>query len=147
MAYNSLIWRVFYNLLWNTKTWITFLINDSLGIKNHFSESVKDKCLTNMSNYHFLSILRGKNCNIFNAKIFSFTYFQWYGDDLSCKGLMVVRALGYYLSSAVLVCLSIDRLVIIHFYYLLSVVLVCLSINRLVNNPLYYLLYAVLIGL
>lgn len=34
---------------------------------------------------------------------------QWYGDNLSCKMLMVVRALGYYLSSAILVNISIDR--------------------------------------
>ena len=34
---------------------------------------------------------------------------QWQADDLSCRVLMVVRALGYYLSSAMLVMLCIDR--------------------------------------
>ena len=41
----------------------------------------------------------------------SILYCQWYGDNLSCKMLMVVRALGYYLSSAILVNISIDRYV------------------------------------
>ena len=35
---------------------------------------------------------------------------QWQADDLSCRVLMVVRALGYYLSSAMLVMLALDRL-------------------------------------
>ena len=34
---------------------------------------------------------------------------QWQGDNISCKVLMVVRALGYYLSSAMLVMLCLDR--------------------------------------
>ena len=34
---------------------------------------------------------------------------QWKADNMSCKLLMVVRALGYYLSSAILVMLCVDR--------------------------------------
>ena len=34
---------------------------------------------------------------------------QWKADNISCKLLMVVRALGYYLSSAILVMLCVDR--------------------------------------
>ena len=34
---------------------------------------------------------------------------QWTAGDISCRLLMVVRALGYYLSSAMLVMLCIDR--------------------------------------
>ena len=34
---------------------------------------------------------------------------QWLLDDLSCRVLMVVRALGYYLSSNILVFICIDR--------------------------------------
>ena len=34
---------------------------------------------------------------------------QWMLDDLSCRVLMVVRALGYYLSSNILVIICIDR--------------------------------------
>ena len=34
---------------------------------------------------------------------------QWKGDDLSCRVLMVVRALGYYLSSNMLLIICFDR--------------------------------------
>ena len=34
---------------------------------------------------------------------------QWLLDDLSCRVLMVVRALGYYLSSNILVMICLDR--------------------------------------
>ena len=34
---------------------------------------------------------------------------QWQADNITCKMLMVVRALGYYLSSAILVSLCLDR--------------------------------------
>ena len=34
---------------------------------------------------------------------------QWMLDDVSCRVLMVVRALGYYLSSNILVMICIDR--------------------------------------
>ena len=34
---------------------------------------------------------------------------QWRAGNVACKVLMVVRALGYYLSSAILVSICIDR--------------------------------------
>ena len=42
-------------------------------------------------------------------KLICFGTCQWEADNLTCKVMMVMRALGYYLSSAILVTLSIDR--------------------------------------
>ena len=41
---------------------------------------------------------------------------QWRADNITCKVMMVVRALGYYLSSAILVNLCIDRCVYYHYH-------------------------------
>jgi hypothetical protein len=35
-------------------------------------------------------------------------YIRWEADNISCKVLMVVRAFGYFLSSAMLVIICID---------------------------------------
>ena len=40
---------------------------------------------------------------------------QWMLDDVSCRVLMVVRALGYYLSSNILVMICIDRSYALYF--------------------------------
>ena len=34
---------------------------------------------------------------------------QWHAGDVGCKLLMFIRALAYYLSSMLLVCLTLDR--------------------------------------
>ena len=34
---------------------------------------------------------------------------EWEADNITCKVLMMIRAMGYYSSSAILVCLCIDR--------------------------------------
>ena len=58
------------------------------------------------------------------------SYYQWYGDNMSCKMLMVVRALGYYLSSAILVNISIDRSEGLQLFYYLCFIFRCLAVMK-----------------